>query len=152
MWQVESSSRPIMISGQSNGNGAIISALILSLDGVDFGDALAVAIFSDLGGKPGGNDLAHLSARDRLASQREDVRVVVLARIARHRHRVTRRSPNTRNFIRRHRTTNTGAVDDYTEVRTAVRDRPSDGMREVRIVNCVFRVGSEVLHSVSELG
>jgi hypothetical protein len=53
--------------------------LILSLDCVDFGDAFAVAIFADLGGKPGGHDLAHLGAADRFAAEREDVCVVVFA-------------------------------------------------------------------------
>jgi hypothetical protein len=53
--------------------------LILSLDGVDFGDAFAVAILADFGGKPGGNNLAHFRAGDGLTAKREDVCVVMFA-------------------------------------------------------------------------
>src|ERR1043165_3704974 len=107
--------------------------LVLALDGVDLGDALAMAFLGDLGRQPGRDDVAHLLAVDRLAAERQHVRVVVLARVARYFHRVTRCGAHTWYFVRRHRTADTRDIDHNPEIRTPIRHRMRHGMREVRI-------------------
>src|ERR1051325_10750827 len=109
--------------------------LVLALDGVDLGDALAMAFLGDLGRQPGRDDVAHLLAVDRLAAERQHIRVVVLARVARYFYRVTRCGAHTRHLVRRHRTADTRAVNYNPEIRSAIRHRARHSVCEVRIIN-----------------
>ena len=133
------------------GSNSLKLPLVLPLDRVDLGDALSMAFFANLGRKPGRNNLAHLCAADRLASERQHVCVVVFAGVACNLNRITRRSTNTWNFIRRHRAADACAIDHDPEIRTAVSNRPRDCVCKIGIVNGVFGIRSKVLHLVSEI-
>src|SRR6266404_6902337 len=95
---------------------AIDLPLILPLDRINLRDAFAVTIFGDLSPEPGPHNLAHLVARDRLAAQRQHVGVVVLAGVARDFDGITCGGAHAGNLVRRHRGTNTRAVDDDTDI------------------------------------
>src|ERR1044071_4883352 len=78
------------------------SGVVLALNRHDLGDALAVALLFDFRGEPCVHDLAHQRRVDGLASEREDVGVVVLARVASQRDRVARGGAHARHFVGRH--------------------------------------------------
>src|SRR5215204_1469510 len=106
--------------------------LILALDRVDLRHALAVALLAYLGRQPRSDNLPHLLAVDRLASKRQHICIVVLARVARNINRITRGRAHARDLVRRHRTPDTRAVNHDSEIRTTIGHRARDRMREVR--------------------
>jgi hypothetical protein len=126
--------------------------LIRALDRVDLADALAVTFFGQLGRKPGGDDLLDLGERVLAAAERQDVGAVVFARIDGERDRITGGGADVRHFIGGHRAADAGAVDDDAGVRLAFADGARDGVREIRVIDRLFRIGPEIADFEAELG
>src|SRR2546423_7770010 len=129
------------------GGGAVLPG-VFALDGVNFGDAAAVAVFGQLGRQPGADDFTHLLVADQLATERQDVRAVVLAAVARRRRVVTHRGAHARHLVGRHARADARAVNDDAEVTDAARDGPRHGGRVIRVIYRFGRVCAEILNVV----
>jgi hypothetical protein len=60
----------------SNRKSAMLS-VVLTVDGFDLGNSLAVAVFGEFSSKPGSDDFTHLRAVNRSTAQRQHISVVV---------------------------------------------------------------------------
>src|ERR1700752_1691378 len=127
------------------------SALILTLNGVDFFNAFAMTIFAKLRPQPCSHNLAHFLIADRLTAQAKNVCIVVLTRIACNRNGVTSGSPHPGNLVRRPRDSDPCTVDHYADIRTPGSNRASYRMSKIRVINRVFRVGAEVMDRMAQL-
>src|SRR5215207_10297580 len=125
---------------------------VLALDGVDLGDAALVAVFGEVGGEPGADDVAHLAGGDGAAPQREDVGAVVLAGVDGDFDGVAGGGAHAGDLVRRHGGADARAVDDDAEVGLALGDGARDRVREVGVIDRVRRVRAVVAHAVAQLG
>src|SRR5207237_9299793 len=114
------------------------SALILPFNRVDLSYAFTMSIFGDFSREPGANDLTHLRAGDRFAPQREQVGVVVFARIAGDVYGVAGSGAHAGHFVSGHCGTDPGAVDHYPDLGRTIRNRARYRVRKVRVVDGAF--------------
>src|SRR5438034_3917868 len=110
-----------------------------------------MTVFSDLRRQPGTTSFTHLSATNGLTSQREDVGIIMFARIARNVHRITGGGANTRNLIRSNCAPHAGAVNYYPQIGRALSNGSGHSVCKVWVVNCLFGVGTKVVDAMSEL-
>src|SRR5688500_4194896 len=75
----------------------------------------------------------------------------MFARVTRYLDRVTGRGAHSGNFVGGHRAADAGAVYNYSHFSSAIRHSARHRVGNVGIVNCVFRVGAEVVHSMTNL-
>src|SRR5438105_15185198 len=115
-----------------------ILVLVLSFDRFDLSHAFAMTVFGEVGGEPGANNFAHLSAGDRFAPERKHVGVVVFARVARDVDGVTGGGAHARDFVSGHRGTDAGAVDQYPGLSRTIRNRARNSVTNARVVNGAF--------------
>ena len=97
------------------------------------------------------DDRQRESWSDETTTEREHVRVVVLARVLRRGHVITHCRADTRHLVRRHAAPDTGAVDHDADLRRAAGDRSSDRDRVVRVVDGVRARCAEIRDCVTEL-
>jgi hypothetical protein len=83
-------------------------------------------------------------------AEREHVRVVVLACVARKGLGVAGGCENARNLVCGHRRADAGSVHHDPKVGCACRYEPCHGLREGRVVDRVLAVSTAILDSVSE--
>src|SRR5437660_9321894 len=90
-----------------------ILVLVLSFDRFDLSHPFAMTVFGEVGGEPGANNFAHLSAGDRFAPERKHISIIVFARVARGIDGVTGGGAQARDFVSGHPGTNARAADHY---------------------------------------
>ena len=104
-----------------------------------------MTLLGQFGRKKCGDNIAELVDRILAAAESEDIRSVVLARIAGESSVVTGGGSNAGDFVCCHRAADAGTVDDDADVCTRFADCFCDGVCIVRIIDSVGRVRSKII-------
>lgn len=122
----------------------------LAVDGVEFGDALGVAAFFEVGGEENFDDFSHLVVGDEVGAHAEDVAVVVGAGDACGDFIVGEGGADAADFVGGYGHADAGFVEEDSDVDVAVLDFPGDEDGDVGVVDGGVGVAAEVVGVVLE--
>ena len=130
-----------------------------ALDGVVVGAAIGGDTFTIIGrrGEHGAPPSKAVVKKDSQAilrgfgaehagAERQDIRVVVLAREPRRRHVMAERAADMAVAVGGDAHADAGAADQHAALRAAAAERVGDGIREIRIIDRIGAVGAEIEH------
>jgi hypothetical protein len=122
------------------------------LDRPDHRDPCAVALGRALGRQEHLDDSPGVLDRGVSGAERQDIGVVVFSAVPRQRLVVARGRENARYLVGGHCGADARAVDHDPELGLSRGDQGGHRVREVGVIDRVFRVGAAVLHQVAEGG